>query len=237
MNNLRSAITPRLVAIAGGSGSGKSWLTDRLQKIFGGNIARLSLDDFYLDRSHLSASRREQINYDHPCSIDWARVEQVLQDCRAGLPGRLPRYDFKTHTRMAGEKICHPKALILMDGLWLLLYPAIRRLFHFSIFIDCSERLRLRRRLARDLAERGRSGPSIRRQFKETVSPMHDQFVAPQAPWANVVLRQPLRDADVSGLSDQLRSLLPTSAAYPAWMRETSQIEPRTFLKPATIYE
>jgi len=230
-------ITPRLVAIAGGSGSGKSWLTDRLQKIFGDKAARLSLDDFYLDRSHLPPSRREQINYDHPRGIDWARVEQVLQDCRAARPSGLPRYDFKTHTRLAGEKTWYPKALIFVEGLWLLLYPAIRRLFHFSIFIDCPASLRLQRRLDRDTADRGRSGSSVRRQFQETVSPMHEKFVAPQAQWANVILRQPLRDAEICGLSDQLWRLLTSTAVYPAWMRDAFVNETRTLLKPAIIHE
>ena len=234
---MNGIITPRLVAIAGGSGSGKSWLTDRLQRIFGDKAARLSLDDFYLDRSHLPPSRREQINYDHPRGIDWAGFERSLQACRAGEATRLPRYDFKTHTRMAAEKTFHPKALVLVEGLWLLLYPAIRRLFTFSIFIDCPEALRLRRRMARDLAERGRSAASIRRQFQETVSPMHEEFVAPQSQWASVVLKQPLRDVDVSHLSDKLWGLLTTSALYPTWMHQAFLTETRSILKPAIIHE
>lgn len=232
---MNSIITPRLVAIAGGSGSGKSWLTDRLQKTFGDKAFRLSLDDFYLDRSALAPSRREEINYDHPRALDWARVEQVLQDCRAGRPTTLPRYDFKTHTRVSDEKTWHPKMLVFIEGLWLLLYPAMRRLFHFSIFIDCPEPLRLRRRMARDLAERGRSGVSIRRQFQETVLPMHEEFVAPQAQWANVVLKQPLRDAEISGLSDQLRRLLVATPVFPNQMHEARAT--RTLLKPALIHE
>ena len=152
---MRNSTTPRLVAIVGGSGAGKSWLTDRLQKVFGDKAVRLSLDDFYLDRAHLSARQKARINYDHPRAIDWAEVEQVLQDCRAGRVCRLPRYDFKTHTRSQRLEWWHPKPLVLMEGLWLLLRPKIRRLFDFAIYIDCPARLRLRRRLARDSAERG----------------------------------------------------------------------------------
>jgi uridine kinase len=234
---MNEIITPRLVAIAGGSGSGKSWLTDRLKRIFGDKASRLSLDDFYLDRSALAPSQREEINYDHPTALDWKRVEQVLQDCRAGGPISLPRYDFETHTRASDEKIWHPKALVFMEGLWLLLYPTVRRLFDFSIFIDCPEPLRLRRRMARDLAERGRSGVSIRRQFQETVLPMHEEFVAPQAQWANVVLKQPLRDADILGLSDQLRSLLTATEVSPNRTSEAFPNQKRTLLKPAIIHE
>jgi uridine kinase len=227
---MNSIVTARLAAIVGGSGCGKSWLADRLKKIFGDKAARLSLDDFYLDRSHLPPARREQINYDHPRSIDWPRLEQVLQDCRAGRTTRVPCYDFTTHARRAEEKTFHPRALVLVDGLWLLLYPAVRRLFDFSIFIDCPERLRLRRRMARDLAERGRTGSSIRRQFFENVAPMHEKFVAPQAQWANLVVKPPLREPEVASLSDRLKSLLGASTVYPAWTRESFPIEAQTDL-------
>jgi uridine kinase len=234
---MNSITTPRLVAIAGGSGSGKSWLTDRLQKVFGDKAARLSLDDFYLDRSYLPASRREQINYDHPRGIDWTRLEQVLQDCRAERGVWLPAYDFKTHTRIPREKTWYPKALVLVEGLWSLLYPAIRRLFDFSIFIECPEPLRLRRRLARDMAERGRQVASIRRQFRETVSPMHERYVAPQAQWANVVLKQPLQDAQISTLCQQLRDLLTVTPVYARCLREAFLNETRRPLQPTFIHE
>src|SRR5438552_2923487 len=163
---MRTANTPKLVAIVGGSGAGKTWLTDRLQKVFGEKSARLSLDDFYLDRSHLAAGQRAKINYDHPRAIDWPSVQQLLQDCRGGRICAVPRYDFKTHTRATFCQRWQPKPLILIEGLWLLLRPAIRRLFDFTIFIDCPARLRLHRRLTRDQIERGRDGASIRRQFR-----------------------------------------------------------------------
>ena len=234
---LRSPTSPRLVAIVGGSGAGKSWLTDRLQKVFGEKASRMSLDDFYLDRSNLTPRQRARINYDHPNAIDWPCVEQFLQNCRAGHICHVPRYDFKTHTRSLHCDRWQPKPLILIEGLWLLLRPAIRRLFDFAIFIDCPASLRLRRRLARDQVERGRSGASIRRQFRATVAPMHEQFVAPQVRWADVVLTQPLRDSEVHHLCDQLWALLTTSALYPAWLQELFRSETRALFKPAYIHE
>src|SRR5438093_5669770 len=159
---MRTISTPRLVAIVGGSGAGKSWLTDRLQKVFGEKAARLSLDDFYLDRSHLLPSQRARVNYDHPRAIDWPGLEQFLQDCQAGRMCRLPRYDFATHSRSMRRDLWHPKPLVLVEGLWLLLRPASRRMFAFSIFIDCPAWLHLRRRLARDRVERAPRPPYVR---------------------------------------------------------------------------
>lgn len=190
----------------GGSGAGKSWLADQLQKRLGeAAAARLSLDDFYHDRSHLSPARRARINFDHPRAIDWPRVQTVLQDCLAGRSTHVPRYDFKTHARLVRPEILRPKPLIVMDGLWLLRRPGIRRLFGLRIFIDCPTKVRLNRRLARDLLLRGRDQASVQRQFWETVEPMNAQYVGPQARWAHMILKAPISQTIVSQLVRQLR--------------------------------
>jgi uridine kinase len=191
---LHRAATPFLVAIAGGSGSGKSWLAERLVAALAPNAARVSLDDFYRDRSHLSAARRAGINFDHPRAIDWPHFERALRALRAGRPARLPSYDFQTHCRRAPGPVLQPRPIILVEGLWLLRRPSLRRLFAFSLFLDCPAHTRLRRRLARDLQARGRTRASVQAQFRNHVEPMHCRFVAPQARWADLVL--PSRSVD-----------------------------------------
>ena len=180
--------SPILVAIVGGSGSGKTWLAGKLQAALGPKAARLSLDDFYHDRSGLSPARRATINFDHPRAIDWESLERVLLDCCAGKAARLPCYDFKTHSRLRSSKLLKLRPIILVDGLWLLRRPSIRRLFDLRVFLVCPASIRLRRRLARDVLARGRTRASIEKQFWTTVQPMHLKYVAPQARWADVVL-------------------------------------------------
>jgi uridine kinase len=206
---MKTPTTPRLVAIVGGSGAGKSWLADQLQRLLAPLALRVSLDDFYRDRSHLSPSRREKINFDHPRAIDWRALETALRQCREGRAIALPQYDFKSHTRAAAPVRCEPKALVLVDGLWLLRRPSVRRLFDLSIFISCPAHLRLERRLVRDMAERGRSNAAVRRQFRRAVEPMHERYVAPQERWADIVLHPPLCKAYVRQLAAQLRGQLP----------------------------
>jgi uridine kinase len=193
---------PKLIALVGGSGAGKSWLARQLQETLKLPSTSLSLDDFYRDQSHLAPSRRDRVNYDHPKAIDWPLAEAVLRRCRAGRAVRTPQYSFSTHTRLSKSKVLTPKPVILVDGLWLLWRPRLRRLFDLRIFLHCPACLRLERRLRRDLAGRGRDGRSVRRQFQETVAPMHRRFVAPQARWADLVLRQPLGRREVEHLAD-----------------------------------
>ncbi len=201
---MKSKAAPLLVAIVGGSGAGKSWLADHLQALLGKKAARLSLDDFYRDRSHLPVGRRAKINYDHPRAIDWERVEDTLGDFRAGRMTQIPQYDFATHSRRSAEKILRPKPVLLVEGLWLLRRRAMRRLFHVSIFIDCPPQTRLNRRMARDLLSRGRSRASVERQFRETVEPMNALHVAPQARWAGIRLQAPVKPAEVRRLAGEI---------------------------------
>jgi uridine kinase len=199
----------RIVAIVGGSGAGKTWLADRLQQACGNGVGRLSLDDFYRDRSHLSPARRSAINFDHPRAIDWPLVMQVLRACRAGQVTRLPRYSFATHTRLHQREEWVPSSIVLMDGLWLFSRPTVRELFDLRIFLACATQLRLERRLARDVAERGRLPEAIRDQFWKTVAPMHDRFVAPQARWADIILTEPPSEAEIRTLIDLVRGIAP----------------------------
>ena len=211
--NLELGTSPLLVAIVGGSGSGKTWFAKKLQAALGRQATRLSLDDFYRDRSRLSPARRARLNFDHPRAIDWPGVERALHDLLAGRPARIPNYDFKTHCRRDHEKLLPPKPVVLMDGLWLLHRRSLRRLFALRIFIDCPARTRLRRRLARDRRSRGRTAAAVREQFCETVDPMHARFVAPQQSRADVVLPANFGEREVRELAKIFRAKGPHAKA------------------------
>src|SRR5262249_51175023 len=108
---------------------------------------------------------------------DWVGLDRTLGTLLAGRPAQIPCYDFKTHSCLPQTKVLHPKAIILVDGLWLLWRPVLRPLFTLSVFLDCPTRTRLSRRLARDCRARGRTGESVKEQFRATVEPMHLKYV------------------------------------------------------------
>lgn len=198
---------PKLIAIIGGSGSGKTFLARMLQQALGENAARLALDDFYRDRSGSHPARRARINFDHPRAIDWVELEKVLKNLAAGRPALTPRYDFATHTRHPARLRVQPRPLVLVEGLWPCHKKSVRQLFDFLIFLDCPEKTRLQRRLDRDVAERGRSPQSVRKQFYDMVAPMHARFVTPQKNWSNLVLRRPMAAPQIAGLARAISKL------------------------------
>lgn len=185
-NPAPAAPAVRLIALTGGSGSGKSWLARWLKRRLGPRAGLLSLDDFYRDLSTLTLRQRARVNFDHPDAIEWDLFHACLQRLRRGESVALPRYDFATHTRRPHPRQWRPRPIVLLDGLWLLHRPELRELYDASVFCECPAALRLERRLARDQRERGRSRASILRQFRAHVGPMHDKFVEPQAAYAGL---------------------------------------------------
>lgn len=204
-----------LVAIVGGSGSGKSFLAKQLKAALGGNAARILLDNFYRDRSSVPLIRRSRLNYDHPRSIDWDGVERALDDVADGRATPLPRYSFRTHCRANRFALLRPKPVALVDGLWLLHRRSLRRRFTMSIFIRCDSRTRLKRRLTRDCRSRGRTAQSVREQFTRCVEPMHARFVAPQERWADLILEGHFGAREVRYLARELRARLQLNRSTP----------------------
>ncbi len=224
----------RLVAITGGSGSGKTWLADRLQVLLGKKAGRLMQDNFYLDRSHLPPAERAAINFDHPDALDWEHFAEVLRTLRSGRACRLPVYDFATHCRASQGVYIAPRPVMILDGLWLLHRPEIRRLFDLSVFLHCPEEERLRRRVARDMVERGRSATDILQQFHATVAPMHRQFVNPQAAHADLLLHQPCREIEIMQLEERLSRIVPLGSALQDRFMALFRPGTQTLATPAT---
>ena len=196
---------PHFVGISGGSCSGKTWLARRLQENLGKEAALLSLDDFYLDRSHLSRGRRARLNFDHPRAIDWDRFESVLGRFAQGLEAAVPRYNFETHSRETEEPLLAPKPVLLVEGLWLFRRPSVRRLFQQKIFLRLPGRVCEGRRVERDIRERGRTEQQVKEQWMRHARPMYERFVASQARWADLVLETPPDDRWVAKLAMEIR--------------------------------
>lgn len=198
-------IHPRFIAVVGGSGSGKSWLAARMQAQLGRDSGLLSLDDFYRDLGHLPETARDGVNFDDPAAIDWDAVRGVMDGLAGGTPVRIPGYDFATHTRQAATRAMPPVRFVLMEGLWLLHHAWLRERFDLSVFVECAEDERMRRRIERDVLARGRTAESVRRQFADHVQPMHLRFVEPQSVLATHRVSSPLSDAEFAGLLAAVR--------------------------------
>jgi uridine kinase len=196
---------PVLVGIAGFSGSGKTTIARKLACALHG--IHFPLDNYYRDLSHLAPEERARQNFDDPALIESPLLaEHVAMLARCETIER-PLYDFATHTRIPNRTETIPPApLLVVEGLFALFYPALLPLYHLRVYVDTSEAISFDRRLARDIAERGRTPESVHRQYEETVHPAALTWVKPSAAYADLTLdgaRDP--DANVEQIGAWLR--------------------------------
>lgn len=179
---------PLLIGIAGGTGSGKTTLAKRLLSELGGDVAMLEHDWYYRDRSGISQSEREDINYDEPAALDNALLAAHLHELRAGCAVACPQYDFATHTRKVATRAVLPARIVAVEGILLFAIPELCEAFDLRIFVDTDDDIRLMRRISRDIVDRKRDIASIEHQYYSTVRPMHVLHVAPSKRHAHLVV-------------------------------------------------
>ena len=155
-----------IIGIAGGSGSGKTSVTNEiLHNLEGHSVALIAQDYYYKDQSHLTFEERLQTNYDHPFAFDNDLLIQNLIDLRNGIPVEVPTYDYVNHTRSPETIAFQPKDVIIVEGIFALENKTLRDLMDVKIYVDTDADLRILRRLMRDTKERGRSMESVIDQY------------------------------------------------------------------------
>lgn len=180
---------PFAIAIAGGSGSGKTSLTRALVDVLSEQrCCVLDHDSYYRDLSHQPASVRTTTNFDHPSSLDNELLKSHVQTLLRGQAIERPCYDFASHTRRPETHRVEPRPVIICEGILLLAVPELRRSFDLRLFVDAPADVRALRRLQRDIVERGRTVQSVVSQYFSTVRPMHEQFVEPARRTADLVI-------------------------------------------------
>lgn len=186
---MSASAKPFVVAIAGGSGSGKSTFTRELTERFPkGTFSVVYLDDYYRSRPDIGPHNIDQANFDHPDALDFELLREHLAQLKAGQPVECPVYDFKTHSRLERTHTIQPAPIILVDGVLLLSHPSVTASFDLRIFVEASADMRLIRRLERDLNERGRPLESSLRHYLSSVRDMHDVFVEPARSTAHAII-------------------------------------------------
>lgn len=182
-------VTPFLVGVAGGSGSGKSHFVQAVVDRLGSRCCQVvNQDNFYIDQSACFDFDGGTVNFDHPSSLDFDLLADCLARLRKGQAVDVPVYDFVSHQRHPHTLKVGPKPIILVDGILIFHAPQVRVLFDELIFFDTSEDLRFQRRLQRDVRERGRTPEGVRQQFQTQVKPMNDLYVEPSKVYAHTVV-------------------------------------------------
>ncbi|MDE0102379.1 MAG: hypothetical protein OXN89_08360 [Bryobacterales bacterium] len=177
----------KIIGIAGPSGAGKTRVAIELARLVDG-CAVLGTDQYYRDLSHVSPEGRSLTNFDSPAALDWDLLGGQLAALRSGQPVSAPCYDFSRHVRTPDTRIIEPPRLLLLEGLFVLVKAPVRQHLDLSVFLEASENLCLKRRIARDTAIRGRSESTVREQWERFAVPMYRIHVRPTRNTADLVL-------------------------------------------------
>ena len=198
-----------VIGVAGGSGSGKSTVTEHiLDSVGANNVAVLIQDNYYKDLAALTPEQRRKVNFDHPDAFDWELLLRHLDDLVHGLPINMPIYDFTRDTRSENTTLVLPSPVIVIEGLFSLLDPNLLKYMSLRIFVDTADDIRFIRRLQRDITERGRSTESVIKQYLESVRPMHRQFIEPTKRNAHIIIPHGANKAALEMIVARVRSAI-----------------------------
>lgn len=180
---------PVVIGVSGGSGSGKSSVSNRILETFEGlSVMLLQQDYYYKDQSDLTFEERLKTNYDHPLAFDNDLFYDHLSALINGETIEKPVYDFTNFTRSSQTITETSRDVIIVEGILILDEKRIRDLMDIKVYVDTDDDIRLARRILRDIKERGRTVDSVIKQYVEVVKPMFHQFIEPTKRYADIIV-------------------------------------------------
>ena len=197
-----------IIAIAGGTGSGKSTFTNRLRDRFGDDITVIYHDNYYKRHDDIPFEERKKLNYDHPDALETDLLIEHIKKLRNGESIECPVYDYTVHNRSDKTVRIDPRKIILIEGILLLADPRLRSLLDIKIYVEADADERILRRILRDVKERGRDIDNIVEQYLTTVKPMHYLYVEPTRATADIVINSGMNDVAFDIVQSKIRLML-----------------------------
>lgn len=180
-----------IIGIAGGTGSGKTTVVNKIIKSLPpGEVAVLSQDSYYKDSSHIPPEERSKINFDEPAAIEWSLLKEHLEKLRAGECVEMPTYSYLTCTRQPETIHVEPRDVVIVEGILVLTQPELRDMMDVKVYVDADADDRLIRVIARDCVERGRTPMMVINRYQEVLKPMHDMYIEPSKRTADLIVPQ-----------------------------------------------
>ena len=176
------------IGIAGGTGSGKTTLSQHIKKKFGDDVSVIYHDNYYKDQTGVPFEVRCRQNYDHPDAFETDLMVRHLRALKAGVAVQCPVYSYTEHNRTEQVQEVKPTSVVIVEGLLIFQNPELRELMDIKIFVDTDADVRILRRVLRDVQERGRTIESVVEQYLTTVKPMHEQFIEPSKRFADIIV-------------------------------------------------
>lgn len=178
-----------IVGIAGGTGSGKTTVVNKLMDVFpNGEIIVIPQDAYYKDSGNIPLKERQKINFDHPDSLEFSLLIDHLNQLKKGRSIEMPIYSYLTCLRSKETITVSPARVVLVEGILILADAGLRKMLDIKVFVDADADDRLGRVITRDIVERGRSVLKVLERYHDTVKPSHLQFIEPSKRYADIII-------------------------------------------------
>ena len=178
-----------IVGIAGGTGSGKTTVVNKLLEAFPNReIIVIPQDSYYKDNGHISLEERQKINFDHPDSLEFPLLIKHLNQLKKGKKIEMPIYSYLTCLRSNETISVKPSRVVIVEGILILADEGLRNMLDIKVFVDADADDRLGRVIQRDIEERGRSVIKVLERYHDTVKPSHLQFIEPSKRYADIII-------------------------------------------------
>ncbi len=198
-----------IIGVAGGSGSGKSTVTEHIINAIGNTkVAVIMQDSYYKDLSHLPLEERQKVNFDHPDAFDWELLSKHIEDLYHGLSIEMPTYDFTQYVRTATKISVNPAQVVIFEGIFSLLDDKVCKKMALKLFVDTASDIRFIRRLKRDISDRGRTTESVVKQYLEYVRPMHKKFIEPTKRSSHIIIPHGANKAALEMIVARIRAAI-----------------------------
>lgn len=179
-----------IIGITGGSGSGKTTVVNKIKRSFSSEqVTIVSQDSYYKDNTNVPLEERQNINFDHPDSIQFDLLVEHMKLLRQGLPIDEPVYDYITSTRQPETIRVVPNPVVIVEGILLFTDKRVRELCDIKVFVDAEPDDRLIRIIERDMRERGRTAQQVIERYG-IVKEMHILFIEPTKRYADIIIPQ-----------------------------------------------
>ena len=177
-----------VIGIAGASGSGKTYLMEKIKNkvdiLFSvGDIETISCDNYYYEN--------DTLNKDLPSSLELSLLVKHINMLKNGETVEIPEYNFITQKRVYnknkvidGSKI----KVLIIEGLFVLYDENIRNLLNLKLFTHLDEDITLARRINRDMKERNKPFDNVIHEYQSFVKPAFISIIKPSMIYADLII-------------------------------------------------
>ena len=131
------------IGIAGGTGSGKTTLTEHLKQHFGDDISVVHHDSYYKHQD-LPFEERCKQNYDHPDAFETDLMVKQLKELKSGKAIHCPVYSYADHQRTEETELILPSKVVIVEGILIFQDPTLREMLDIKIFVETDADVRLK---------------------------------------------------------------------------------------------